>query len=116
MAIDYGKIIADLKDSVVSTVTGASKQFVTDNKDAAQFLEDRAKRIAELGGEYLQAADDAGRQAIMEQIEVVRQSIQNEIASVAVNADIAAKATFQKVLNVALGVLIKALPIILAAI
>lgn len=116
MAIDYGKIITDLKDSIVGAVTDASKQFVTDNKDAAQFLEDRAKRVAELGGEYLQAADDAGRAMVMEQINVVRQSIQNEISQVAVHASIEARATFQKILNVALDVAIKALPIIIAAI
>lgn len=116
MAIDYKKIVEDLKDSVVGPVKDAAKQFVTDNKDAAAFLEDRAQRVAELGVQYLQASDDAARSAVMEQIEVVRQSIQNELSQVAVNAEIKARETFNKIMLVALDVLIKALPVILAAI
>lgn len=115
MAIDYAKIIDDLKNAVVGPVTDAAKKLVTDNKDAALFLEERAKRIAELGGDYIKAQDDAGRDAAMEQIEVVRQSIQNEIANVAVSASVEARATFKSVMGVALDVLIKALPIIVAA-
>ena len=116
MAIDYGKIIDDLKNSVVGPVTDAAKQLLADNKDAAQFLEDRAKRVAELGVDYLKAEDDASRQAVMLQLQVVQQSIQNELAQVAVNAAIEARATFQRVMEVAISVLIKALPVILAAV
>jgi uncharacterized protein (DUF1786 family) len=115
MAIDYAKIIEDLKNSIVGPVTDAAKKLLADNKDAAQFLEDRAKRIAELGVEYLKASDDTGREAVIEQLEVVKQSIQNEISQVAVNASIEARATFKNVMDVALGVLIKALPVIVAA-
>lgn len=116
MAIDYAKIIDDLKNSIVGPVTDAAKKLLTDNKDAAQFLEDRAKRVAELGADYIKAPDDAARQAVMEQLEVVKQSIQNEISQVAVKASVEAKATFRNVLDVALGVVLKALPIIVAAI
>ena len=115
MAIDYTKIINDLKDSVVGPVTEVAKQFLKDNKDAAQFLEDRAKRVAELGVDYLKASDDAAKEAVILQLEVVQQSIQNEISAVAVNASIEARATFQRVLNTALGVLIKVLPVIVSA-
>lgn len=115
MAIDYAKIIDDLKNSIVGPVTDAAKKLLADNKDAAQFLEDRAKRVAELGVEYLKASDDAGRDTVIEQLEVVKQSIQNEISQVAVNASIEARATFKNVMGVALDVFIKALPIIVAA-
>lgn len=116
MAIDYKKIVDDLKDSIVGPVTEAAKKLLTDNKDAAQFLEDRALRVAELGVDYIKASDDAARASVMGQIEVVRQTIQNEISSVAVNASTEARATFKNVMNVALGVVLKALPIIVAAI
>lgn len=115
MAIDYAKIVEDLKNSIVAPVTAAAKKLLQDNKDAAQFLEDRAKRVAELGVEYLKASDDAAREVAIEQLEVVKQSIQNEISQVAVNASIEARATFKNVMDVALGVLIKALPIIVSA-
>lgn len=116
MAIDYKKIVDDLKDSIVAPVTAAAKDLLASNKDAAQFLEDRAKRVAELGVDYLKAADDDARTAVILQLEIVRQSIQNELASVAVGAAAEARATFQKILGVALDVLIKALPVILAAV
>lgn len=115
MAIDYGKIVEDLKSSIVGPVTDAAKKLLQDNKDAALFLEDRAKRVADLGVDYIKATSDVGREEILEQLEVVRQSIQNEISQVAVNASIEARATFKNVLDVALGVLIKALPIIVSA-
>jgi|SRR4029078_5091952 hypothetical protein len=115
MAIDYAKIVEDLKNSIIAPVTEAAKKLLRDNQDAAQFLEERAKRVAELGVEYLKASDDAARAQVIEQLEVVKQSIQNEISQVAVNASAAARATFKNVLDVALGVLIKALPIIVSA-
>lgn len=115
MAIDYKSIVEDLKNAVVGPVTDAAKKLLADNKDAAQFLEDRAKRVAELGADYIKASDDAGRKAVMEQLEVVKQSIQNEISQVAVNASAASRETFKNVMNVALGVVLKALPIIVAA-
>jgi len=115
MAIDYAKIIDDLKNSIVGPVTDAARKLLADNKDAAQFLEDRAKRVAELGADYIKASDDAARQTVMDQLEVVKQSIQNEISSVAVTASAASRETFKNVLNVALGVVLKALPIIVSA-
>lgn len=116
MAIDYKKIIEDLKAAVVDPVTEAASALLENNKDAADFLEDRAKRVAELGVEYLKAPDDAAREAVVLQLEVVRQSIQNELSQVAVGASIESRATFGRVLDAAVGVLIKAIPIIVAAI
>src|SRR6478672_10762047 len=98
MAIDYKKIVDDLKDSIVGPVTDAAKKLLQDNKDAAQFLEDRAKRVAELGADYIKAADDDAREAVMLQLKVVQQSIQNEISQVAVNASVEARATFRNVM------------------
>lgn len=115
MAIDYQKIIDDLKDSVVGPVTEAAKKLLADNKDAAEFLQDRAKRVAELGVDYIKAGDDAARAAVMLQLQVVQQSIQNEISGVAVTASVEARATFKGVMSVALNVLLKALPVIVAA-
>lgn len=116
MAIDYQKIVEDLKDSVVTPVTEAATAFLKSNKDAAEFLQDRAKRVAELGVEYLKASDDLGRDAVVLQLQVVRQSIQNELSQVAVGASIESRATFGRVLDAAIGVLIKAIPVIVAAI
>lgn len=114
--IDYKKLLEDLKNAVMVPVKDASKKFLDDNKDAKDFLEDRAKRLAELGVEFVKASDDAAREAVKLQMAVVQQSIRNEISQVAVGASIESRATFGKVLDAAVGVLIKALPIIIAAI
>lgn len=116
MAIDYKKIVEDLTAAVVDPVKAAASGLLASNKDAADFLQDRAKRVAELGVDYLKASDDAAREAVVLQLQVVRQSIQNELSQVAVGASTESRATFGRVLDAAVGVLIKAIPIIVAAI
>jgi hypothetical protein len=115
MAIDYAKIIDDLKGSILGPVKAAAKDLLASNKDAADFIEERGRRIAELGVDYIKAGSDSDRAAALLQIQVVRQAIQSEIASVAVNASVASRETFQRVLATALDVVIKVLPIIVSA-
>lgn len=114
--IDWKAILDGLKDAVVAPVKEGAKDLLDSNKDARDFLEDRAKRIAELGVQYLKASDDAAREATEELIEVAKQSIRNEVAQVAVGAAIESRKTFAKVLDGAIGAVIKVLPVILAAI
>jgi hypothetical protein len=107
----------DLKNVIIDTVKTQVSDFVTDNKDAEVFMKDRAERMAQLGVEWLEAeaSADADKQAaVLQDMKIVQQSIQNEIATVAVNASVAARETFMKVLQTAGDVLLKALPIILA--
>ncbi len=112
--IDYKKLLEDLKDAVLAPVKDASKKFLDENKDAQDFLEDRAKRLAELGVEFVKATDDEARDAVRLQMSVVQQSIRNELSQVALGASIESRATFGKVLDAAVGVLVKALPVIVA--
>lgn len=113
--IDYKALLDGLKDAVVAPVKESAKAFLDANKDARDFLEDRAKRLAELGVEYVKAGDDAERDRIRLQLTVVQQSIRNEVSQVAVGAAIESRNTFAKILDTAVGVLIKALPVVLAA-
>lgn len=106
-----------LKDLIVDTVKTQVKDFVTDNKDAEDFLKDRAGRMAKLGVEWLEAeasGDDDKQKSVILDMKIVQQSIQNEIATVAVNAAVASRETFMKTLQTAGDILLKALPIILA--
>jgi len=116
MAIDYGKILGDLKDAITGTVKDASKDFLDEHKDAKDFLEAQAKDLATLGVDYLKAADDAARAKIEFQMKLVAQSVRNKLAGIALDAEAEAKATFGKVLETALNVAIKVLPVVLAAI
>lgn len=113
--IDYAKLLGDLKDAVLVPVKGASKDFLDANKDAQDFLEDRAKRLAELGVDYVKADSDDARDSVSQLIRVVRQSMANEISQVAVNASYESRSVFGKILDTAFGVVIKILPVIAGA-
>lgn len=113
---DYQKILEGLKDSIIGTVKVSAKEFLDAHDDAKAFLADRAKRVAELGVEYVKCTSDEERDAVKLQLEVVQQSVRNELAAVAVGADTKARDTFGKILETALSVAIKAIPILLSAI
>lgn len=106
---DWNKLLEDLKDAVVGTVKGQVGDFLNQHADAKAFLEDRAKRLAQLGIEYLKG-NEAERKNTDVQIQVVQQSIRNQLAAVAVGAEAKARETFAKVIETALGVLAKAIP------
>lgn len=115
MAIDYRQIIDDLKNAVLGVAKGAAKEFLDEHKDAKEFLETRAKRLAEMGEDYLKAKTDEERETIMELVSVVQQSIRSELAGIALDAEVAAREKFGVILETALGIFVKALPVILAA-
>lgn len=112
--IDYAKLLEDLKDAVLGPVKDGAKSFLENNQDAQDFLEDRAKRLAELGVEFVKASGEE-REKVKTQMEVVQQSIRNELSQIAVGASTASKKLFGNVLEAAVGVLIKAIPAIVAA-
>lgn len=108
-------IAKGLKDAIVDAVETRAAGFLEDHADARTFLLDRAKRAGELGEEYILAQDDSKRGQVMEQLEVVRQSVENELSHVAVDASAAARGLFGDVLSVALQVLKAALPVLVSA-
>lgn len=115
--IDYAKLLGDLKDAILVPVTGRAKKFLDDNKDARDFLEERATRLAELGVALVMAAsDEEAKKRVLTQMDVVRQSIQNQLSAVAVQASIESRDLFGKIMGTAVDVIVKAIPVILAAI
>lgn len=114
--IDFSELFEDLKDSVVGTIKEEAKAFLDKHQDAKDFVEERGKRLAELGVEYVKATDDADRERVLLQMKVVQQSIRNEISSVAVAAEAQAKASFAKIVDTAVSVLVKALPVLVSLI
>ena len=105
----------DLKKSIVDVVESRAKDFLKENADAKVFLVERAERLAKIAFEYATAPDDK-KDALKADMEVVRQSIENEISSVAVAASKSSRELFKAILGTALDVLVKALPTIIAAI
>lgn len=114
--IDYGAILGSLKDAVFGTVKEDAKQFLDQNKDARDFVEERAKRLLELGEDYIKASTDDERDSIVERMAVVKQSIRTQLAGVALSASEESRATFARILETAVGIMIKAIPLILAAV
>jgi hypothetical protein len=106
--------VKGLADSIVETVRARAGKFLDDHQDAKDFILERAKRVAALVGDYA-LAEDADRPGIREQLEVVRQSVENELSSVAVDAAIESRLTFSSIVNSVLGFAAKALPSILGA-
>ena len=104
-----------LKEAVVGAVETGAAGFLEDHADAKAFLVDRAKRAGELGEEYVLAKDDAGRARAIELLEVVRQSVANELSHIAVDASASARAMFGNVLSGALQVLKAVLPVLVSA-
>jgi hypothetical protein len=111
-------IVADIQKAIVEAVQGQAKEFLEQNTGAKRFLEDRAKRIAQLAGDYALAkteGDDDEAQKAIGDMEVVKQSILNEITSVTLLATAETRAGFKAALMAGIDILIKALPSIVAA-
>lgn len=115
MAIDYAKILGDLKDAATGTVKAVSKDFLDQHQDVKDFLENQAKDLESLGIEYLKAKDDAERSKFEFQMKLVVQSGRNKLAGIALDADAAAKEAFGKILEAALTIVIKVLPVVIGA-
>lgn len=109
-------LVADIQKAITDAVKGQAAEFIEQNLGAKRFLEDRAKRIAELGASYITAKDDAERAMVLGDMAVVKQSILNEVTSVTLLATAETRASFKAALMAAIDVIVKALPGIIAAI
>lgn len=105
--------IRELADKIVEVVRTRTGAFLDDHVDAKDFLLERAKRLAALML-ALARADANDIDAIKADIAVVQQSVENEVASVAVDAAVEARDTFRAVLNTVFEVAQKMLPTLLA--
>lgn len=107
---------AEVKDAVLEAVRGQIGDFLDEHADAKAFVEERAKRLADLAVALaLAGTDETARKAVLYDVGIVRQSIENEAAGLAVAASKASRNLFKAVLGTAADVLVKALPKVLAA-
>jgi len=101
---------------IVGVIEERAKSFLDENAEAKDFVLERAKRLAQLLFEYKLAADDAEILEKKEKMELVQSTIETELAALALNGQAAAKETFREVVKTAFGILIKAIPSLIAAI
>lgn len=113
--IDYAAILNSLKDAAFGTVKEDAKKFLDENNDARDFVEERAKRLLELGQDYIKAGSDDERESIVDRLDIVKQSIRTQLAGVALTASVESRETFARILETAVSILVKAIPLVLAA-
>lgn len=110
------EVAKEIENSVTATVKAQVGDFLDEHADAKAFVEERVKRLAELAVALVKTGtDETARKAVLWDISLVRQSIENELAGVAVAASKASRNLFKAVLNTAADVLVKTLPAIVAA-
>lgn len=98
-----------IRDAVVSSVEERVRDFLAKNADAKKFLLERSERLARLAYLFTLTSGD-GRDNVGRDIAIVKQSMENEIATVAMAASAESRSTFKALLGVAFDTIIKALP------
>ncbi|MDD5305483.1 MAG: hypothetical protein PHS14_20475 [Elusimicrobia bacterium] len=104
--------IKELTQVIIDRIEARGKKFLDENQGAREFIYERAQRLATLGVTYAAASDDATREDALERMESVRQSIENELSAVAVNASVAAREEFLAIVNMAVEFLRGMLPVL----
>lgn len=105
----------ELKDQIVGVVESRTKDFLAQNAGLKALLLERAERLAKLSTAYLMTVDPGAKKDISDSMQVVQQTMENEIDAAAANATAAAKSVFKQIVGVAFDTLIKVLPTIVGA-
>ena len=106
----------DLANSIIETIRTRSKKVWDDNAPARKLIEDAAQDFAKLALRYKLETDPNAQDVIQQEMAIAKQTIENEVSALALIATAEAKATFLAVVSTAFGMLMKALPVILAAV
>ena len=108
--------IEALADSLKDLLKGRLNDFLSTRKDQKEFLEERSRRLAELTLELAKAFGDPVRQAqIKGQIEVVTDTILNELHAAAVDVSTEFRKTASSVLGTVTDYALKVLPKLIPA-
>lgn len=105
----------DLANSIIETVRTRAKKVWDDNAAARTLIEDAAKDFAKLALRYKLETDPNAQDVLKQEMLLAKQTIENETSALALIATAEAKATFLAVVSTAFDILLKALPVILAA-
>jgi hypothetical protein len=103
-----------IRDGIVGAVEARAKKFLDDNQEVRKLLLERASRLAKLTALYAVASAE-GREVLQVDLAVVRQTMENDLAALQLNASVEARSAFTNLVGVAFDAIIKALPGILSA-
>jgi hypothetical protein len=99
-------------DGIVDVVREGAGNILDASAEARAFLRERANRLAQLASLY-PTASSAKRKELIADMEMVKQTMLNDAATLALQASDEAKATFSKILSTAFGTVIKILPAVI---
>lgn len=102
----------DLAQSILGTIRERAKDFLSQNDQAKQLVEERAVELAKLLVEYGAETDEVVRKDILNEIAIVRQTIENELSAVALNGKTESIATFKEIVGSVFSTVVKVLPVI----
>jgi hypothetical protein len=108
--------IEELASVLKDLIVGRAKKYLNAQIAARkEFLEERAKRLAELTVFMAKATTDADRDGVKLQMETVSDTIENELVAAAVDASVEARAAFGDAVSAVVDYALKALPWIMKA-
>lgn len=100
----------EIRDAIVSSVQERAKDFLKSNQAADAFLRERAERFAKLAASYATKADPGIRMGLLLDMKIVKQTMENEITTVLVNAESAGRSLLKDLMGTVLDFAVKALP------
>lgn len=103
-----------ISDAILGSISSQARQFYDTNQNVKALLTDRSKRLATLAVDFVKASDE-DRPAIRRNMDIVRQTLANEVAALAVEASAEAKASFASVVDAVFQAATKVLPGVLGA-
>ena len=105
-----------IADSLLGTIKDRAKKFWDEQSAAKDLIADRTKELAKLIWQYKTESDEAKKSEIHDEMRIVQQTIENELSAVALVGAAESKALFKEMVGSAVSMIVKALPVILAAI
>lgn len=107
--------IEALGSSLKDLLKGRLDRFLSSEKEKKEFLEDRARRLAELTVELAKAQSDQERTFILGRMDSVKDTIVNELHAAAVDISAEFRASLSDVLGTAVDWGLKVAPVLLKA-
>jgi hypothetical protein len=100
----------EIRDALLGVIKTYGQDFLDRHADAKAFIEERTKRLAELAFLYAVNTDPLIREGVAASMNVVKQSVENELTGVALDASAESKAAFARMVGVAFETLLKVIP------
>ena len=107
--------IEALTGGIKDLLKGRLDRFLDTNKEKKEFLEERARRLAELTVELAKAKTDTDRSIILGRMDIVKDTIQNELYAAAVDVSAEFRSATGDVLGTLVDFGLKVAPVLLKA-